>query len=63
MKVKVCVSVEDDYGEDLEEKIQKALDAMQEKGFFLKHISHSSVYDDDNELIEKTAVLIFDSQK
>lgn len=68
MKVKVCTSGKchsptsvEDASKKLEEKIQEALDEMQENGFYLKHIKYSS--NADNTYHEKSAVLIFDSEK
>lgn len=57
MKVKVCSAEESLLGsvdKNLEEKIQRALDEMEEDGFYLKHIVGFGESD------EKTAILIFD---
>lgn len=60
MKVKVC-SAEDsllsNVDENLEKKIQRALDEMQEQGLYLKHIVGFG------KSKEKTAILIFDDGK
>ena len=63
MIVKLCESSGITATEDLEEKIQGILDEMQEKGFYLKHISYSSAYDYESDYSEKSAVLIFDNEK
>ena len=60
MKVKIC---EGTTAEELEEKIQSTIDEMQAQGYFLKHLSYSSSYDYDNNYSEKSAILIFDSEK
>jgi len=60
MKVKLC---EGTTAEELEKKIQETLDEMQAQGFFLKHLSYSSFADYDNNYSEKSAILVFDSEK
>lgn len=63
MQVKICEGSDDSTTENLEEKIRQAVSEMQEKGFYLKHISYSSSFDYDNNYSEKTAILIFDNDK
>lgn len=60
MRVKLC---EGSTAPELEEKMQQILDEMQSQGFYLKHISYSTSYDYDNNYSEKSAILIFDSEK
>ena len=57
MEVKIC---EGSQSQELEEKIQQAVDEMRQKGFYLKYISYTNNFDYDNDYSEKLAVLIFD---
>ena len=61
MQVKICEGSDNSTATDLEEKIRQTVNEMQEKGFYLKHISYSSSFDYDNNYAEKTAILIFDN--
>ena len=63
MQVKICEGFDNSTVADLEEKIRQTVNEMQEKGFYLKHISYSSSFDYDNNYSEKTAILIFDNDK
>ena len=57
MQVKIC---EGAAAQELEEKIQQAVDEMREKGFYLKHISYTNNFDYDNNYSEKLAIPVFD---